>query len=68
MDVRMYFSKYGQRVYLKYGNQDVNECEFVASEVDGWALMELSLVDILIFQAISGLKYTASPDWLKKFF
>ena len=53
MDVGAYSSKYGQRVSRKYGNRDMNECEFVASEVDHWALMELSFIFICIFQAIS---------------
>ena len=34
MDVSTYFSKYGQRVSGKYGNHDMNDCEFVASKVD----------------------------------
>ena len=34
MDVHTYFSKYGQKVYRKYGNHDMNECEFIASEVN----------------------------------
>ena len=53
MDVRVYFSKYRQRVSRKYGNHDVNECKFVASKIDCGALMELSFVDFCIFQAIS---------------
>ena len=53
MDVRAYFSKYRQRVSRKYRNHHVNECKFVASKVVRWLLMELSLVDICIFQTIS---------------
>ena len=34
MDVHPYFSKYGHRVSRKYGNRNVNECKFVASEVE----------------------------------
>ena len=34
MDVQAYFSKYGQRVSRKYGNCDVNKCQFVFSEVN----------------------------------
>ena len=53
-DVHPYFSKYGQRVSRKYGNHDVNKRDFVANELDLWALVELSLLDICLFQAISG--------------
>ena len=34
MDVHVYFLNYGQRVYRKYGNHDVNESEFVVSKVN----------------------------------
>ena len=33
-DVCMYFSKYGQRASRKYRNCNMNDCEFVVSEVD----------------------------------
>ena len=33
-DVRAYLSEYRQRVSRKCGNLKVNECQFVASEVD----------------------------------
>ena len=56
-EVRPYFSKYG--VSRKYGNCDVNECEFVASEVDLGIDGELLFVDML--------KYTAGPEWSKEF-
>ena len=51
--VQTYFSKFWQRVSRKYGNCDVNKCELVANKLDFWALVELSFVDICIFQAIS---------------
>ena len=38
-DVHPYFWKCGHRVSRKYGNHDVNEYEFVASEADHRALM-----------------------------
>ena len=53
-DVRLYFSNYGQRGSRKYGNRDVNECKFIASEADRSAVMELSFIDICLFQAIPG--------------
>ena len=62
MDVRAYFSKYAQRVSKKYRNCDVNECEFIASEVDRW---ELSFVDICVFQAFSEAE-EYGQSWLVK--
>ena len=65
MDVRPYFSEYGHRVSRKYGNHDVNECKFVASEASRrW---ELSFVDICIFQAISGIEVSGLSWMVKKF-
>ena len=64
-DVRPYFSNYGHRVSRKYGNHDVNKCEFVASKADGRALIgELSFIDICIFQAISGAEVLISQTSL----
>ena len=63
MDVHPYFSKYGHRVSRKYGKCDVNECKFVASEADRRALM----LTVAYFKSFPGLKYTAGPDWSKKF-
>ena len=57
-DVRIY----RQRVSRRYRNRNMIKCEFGASEVNCWALMELSFVDICIFQAISG------ADWSKHVF
>ena len=47
------FLKIRTRDSRKYGNRDVNECKFFASEAYRWALTELSFVYICIFQAIS---------------
>ena len=66
-DVQMHFSKYGERVYRKYGNHGVDKCKFVASEVDHLALVELLFVEIVYFKSFMGLKYMAGPDWSKKF-
>ena len=64
MDVRLYFSKYGHRVSRKYGNGDMNKCEFVASETDCRALMgSYSSLTFAYFKPFPGLKYTASPGW-----
>ena len=66
--MRPYFSKYGHRVSRKYGNRDVNKCEFVASEADGRALIgSYHLWTFACFKPFPGLKYTAGCDWSKKF-
>ena len=68
MDVRLYFSKYGHRASRKYANHDVNECEFVASEVSRRALMgSYRSLTCAYFKSFPGMKYTACPDWSKKF-
>ena len=64
MDVCAYFSKYGQRVSREYKKCDVNEYEFIPSEVDRW-VVELSFFDICIFQAISGAE-AYGWSWLVK--
>ena len=67
-DVHPYFSKYGQRVCRKYRNRDMNECEFVASEADRRPLMgSYHSLTFAYFKPYPGLKYTAGPDWSKKF-
>ena len=68
MDIRPYFSKYGHGVSRKYGNGIVNECKFVACEADRRALIGgyHSLI-FAYFNPFAGLKYTAGPDWSKKF-
>ena len=43
-----------QRDSRRYGNRDVNERKFVASEANCSALTEFPFVDICIFKAISG--------------
>ena len=52
-----------------YGHisQNTDKCEFFANKLDLLALVELSFIDICIFQVILGLKCTADPDWSKKF-
>ena len=66
-DVRPYSSKYGHRGSRKYGNHDVNKCEFVASEADWRALMgSYRSLTFAYFRPFLGLKYTAGPDWSKK--
>ena len=67
-DVCPYFSKCRHWVSRKYVNCDVNECEFVASEVDRRAIMGsyCSLI-FAYFKPFLELKYTVSPDWSKKF-
>ena len=67
------FSLHIDKEFQKQRNHDVNECEFVASEVDCRALMELSFVYISIWYAhhcrpFPGLKYITGPDWCKFFF
>ena len=67
-DVCPYFSKYGHRVSRKYGNRDVNKCEFVASEACHRALMgSYRSFAFAYFKPFPGLMYTAGPDWSKKF-
>ena len=66
--MRLYFSKYGHRVSRKYGNHDVNECEFIASEGDRRVLMgSYRLLTFAYFNPFPGLKYMAGPDWSKTF-
>ena len=66
-DVHSYFSKYGHRVSRKYGNCDMNECEFVASEADRRALMgSYHSLTFAYFKPFRELKYTVGPDWSKK--
>ena len=33
-DVHQYFSKHGHRISRKYGNHDMNKCEFVPSKAN----------------------------------
>ena len=66
-DICPYISKYRPRVSRKYGNHDVNECEFVASEADRRALMELSFVYICIFQAIPRAEVYGWSSLVQKF-
>ena len=68
MDVCPYSSKYGHRVSRKYGNHNVNECESIASEADRRTLMgSYRSLTFAYFKSFLGLKYTAGPDWSKKF-
>ena len=67
-DVRLYFSKYRHSGSRKYRNRDVNACEFIASEADCRALVRrYRSLTFAYFRPFPGLKYTASPDWSKKF-
>ena len=67
-DVRLFLSKYGHRVSRKYGNRDVNKCEFVASEANRKVLMgSYRSLTFAYFKPFPGLKYVAGPDWSKKF-
>ena len=67
-DVHLCFSKYGHRVSRKYRNRDVNECKLVASEADRRALMgSYRSLTFANFKPFPRLKYTASPDWSKRF-
>ena len=46
----------------------MSECEFAASEANHRALMgSYRLWTFAYFKSLLGLKYTASPDWSKKF-
>ena len=46
----------------------MNKCEFVVSEADRRALMgSCCLLTLAYFKPFLGLKYTAGPDWSKKF-
>ena len=46
----------------------MNECEFIASEADHRALMGSNyLLTFAHFKPFPGLKYTAGPDWSRKF-
>ena len=66
-DERPYVSKHGHRVSRKYGNRDVNECEFVVREADRKALTgSYRSLTFAYFKPFPGLKFTAS-DWSKKF-
>ena len=68
MDVHPYFSKYGHRVARKYRNRNLNKCKFVASEADLRALIRsYHSLTFAYFKPFMGLKYTAGPDWSKKF-
>ena len=56
------------RVSRKYGNCNVNECEFFGSEADHRVLMgSYCLLTFAYFKPFLGLKYTAGPYWSKKF-
>ena len=67
-DVRGYFSKYRRRVCRRYKNSGVNEFKLISSKVDRWGLIELSFVDICIFQAISRAEAYCQYWLVKKFF
>ena len=68
MDVHQHFSKCGDRVSRKYRNGNVNECDFVDSEADRRTLMgSYRLLAFAHFKPFPGLKYTAGPEWSKKF-
>ena len=55
-------------VSRKYGYRDVNKCEFVASEADCRALMgSYRSLTFGYFRPLPELKYSAGPDWSKKF-
>ena len=57
MDVRPYFSKYGHRVFGKYRNRNVNECDFVARKADHRALMgSYRSLTFAYFKLFLGLK------------
>ena len=66
-NVCVYFSKCGQKVSRKYGNHGVVECKFIASEVDHWIWWSYCLLTFAYVKPFPGLKYTADPDWSKKF-
>ena len=62
------FLNYGHTVSRKYGNRFVNECEFVASKADCRALIgRYHSLTFAYLKPFPGLKYTAGPDWSKKF-
>ena len=63
-----YISQNTDIVSRKYGNRDMNKCEFIASEVDRRALIgSYRSLTFAYFKPFPGLKYTAGPDWSKKF-
>ena len=46
----------------------MSKCEFIASEADCGALMgSYRSLTFAYFKPFLGLKYTAGPDWSKKF-
>ena len=46
----------------------MNECEFIASKADRRVLMgSYCSLTFTYFKPFPGLKYTAGPDWSKKF-
>ena len=51
-----------QKVWKSRRERMPVHCQRSRSKSVDW---ELSFVDICIFQAISGLKYTSGPDWSK---
>ena len=68
MEVRPYFSKYGHRVSRKYGNRDMNNASLLPAEPDRSGLMgSYRSLTFVYFKPFLGLKYTAGPDWSKKF-
>ena len=67
-DVCPYFSKYGHGISRKYRNHDMNKCKFIAREADCRALIgNYHSLTFAYFKPFLRLKYTASPDWSKKF-
>ena len=59
-----FFLKTVRRCSRKYGNHAVNECEF-ASEIERW--WSYRSWTFAYFKLFPWRKYTAGPDWSKKF-
>ena len=67
MEVRLYFSKYGNRVSRKYGNRDVNDASLLPAKPILALMGSYHSLTFVYFKPFPGLKYKAGPDWSEKF-
>ena len=67
MEARPYFSKFGHRVSRKYWNRDVNNASLLPVKPILALMGSYRLLTFAYFKPFPGLKYTAGPDWSKKF-
>ena len=59
-----FFFKTVRRCSRKYGNHAVNKCEFASKIEDWWSYRSWTFA---YFKLFPWWKYTAGPDWSKKF-